>query len=169
MINSILPLEDILGNDNYILTEQLEISKNILEMDKLMDAYFTSRFLCKKHKDCPHIIADTSDIILKNKGMVSPASLSGYANMSLRNFERRFLDEVGVPPKLYAMITRFNNALENKTFHPHKRWTEIAYENGYFDQAHLIKEVIMFSSKTPEELFRETPPPIEDLISGEEP
>ena len=94
------------------------------------------------------------------------ASLSSYANMSFRTFERRFLDEVGMPPKLYARITRFNNALENKMLHPYKRWTDITYENGYFDQAHLIKEVIMFSSKTPEELFRDTPPPPEDYISG---
>ena len=165
LINSILALEEIIGNDSYLLTEQLEASKSILEMGKLMDAYFTCKFLFKKHKEYTNIIASTSDIILKNKGIVSPISLSIYANMSLRNFERRFLDEVGVSPKLYARITRFNNALENKMLHPYKRWTDIAYENGYFDQAHLIKEVNMFSSKTPEELFRDTPPPAEDFLS----
>jgi len=165
VINTALPLGDILGNDNYLLTEQLEASKDILEMGALMDAYFTKKFFCKKHKDCTYIIAHTSDIILKNKGRVSLDSLSGYANMSFRNFERRFLDEVGMSPKLYARITRFNNVLENKMLHPQKRWTDIAYENGYFDQAHLIKEVNMFSSKAPEELFRDTPPPTEDYIT----
>lgn len=168
VINSILPVEDILGNDNYLLTEQLEACKNILEMAALMDAYFTKTLLCKKRKDCTYIIANTADIILKNKGIVSLDSLSSYANMSFRNFERRFVGEVGMPPKLYARITRFNNVLENKMLHPHKKWTDITYENGYFDQAHLIKEVIMFSSKTPEEFFRDTPPPHENFISGAE-
>ena len=163
-----LPLEDILGKDNDLLASQLEASENIIEMGTLMNAYFTNKFLCKKHKDYTHIIAHASDIILKNKGIVSMTLLSGYANMSFRNFERRFLDEVGVSPKLYTRITRFNNALENKMLHPHKRWTDIAYENGYFDQAHLIKEVDTFSSKAPEELFRDTPPPHEDFISGTE-
>ncbi len=165
LINSIIALEEILGKDSYLLTEQLETSNNILDMGKLMDDYFTGRYLCKKHKECTNIIASTSDIILKNKGMVSLALLSGFANMSLRNFERRFLDEVGVPPKLYSRITRFNNALENKMLHPDKRWIDIAYENGYFDQAHLIKEVHIFSSKSPEELFRNSPPPSETFLS----
>ena len=44
--------------------------------------------------------------------------------------------------------------------HPDKTWTDITYENGYFDQAHFIREVKAFSSKTPEELFKETPPPV---------
>ncbi len=164
LLNSILALEEILGNDTYLLTEQLEASVNILDMGKLMDVYFTGKFLCKKHKEYTNIIANTSDIILNNKGMVSLTLLSGFANMSLRNFERRFLDEVGVPPKLYSRIIRFNNALENKMLHPDKKWTDIAYENGYFDQAHLIKEVHIFSSKSPDELFRNSPPPSEIFL-----
>ena len=168
LINSILALDEILGSDNNQLTEQLEASINILGMGKLMDDYFSCRYLGKKHKEYTNIIAITSDVILKNKGRVSLALLSGFANMSLRNFERRFLDEVGVPPKFYARITRFNNALENKMLHPDKRWIDIAYENGYFDQAHLIKEVQMFSSKSPEELFRNSPPPSEAFLSEAE-
>ncbi|MEO6683798.1 MAG: AraC family transcriptional regulator [Ginsengibacter sp.] len=162
LINSILALDEIIGSDNSLLTEQLESTKNIIEMGKLMDAYFLGRYLCKKHKEYTNVIACTSDVILQNRGMISLALLSRFANMSQRNFERRFLDEVGVAPKLYARITRFNKALDNKMLHPEKRWTDIAYENGYFDQAHFIKEVHLFSSKSPEELFRNSPPPIED-------
>ncbi len=77
--------------------------------------------------------------------MVSLDALALNANMSFRNFERRFTDEVGTPPKLYARITRFYNALENKMLHPNKRWLDIANENGYYDQAHFIKEVKAFS------------------------
>jgi hypothetical protein len=85
LINSVLPLEDILGKDHNLLASQLEASENIIEMGTLMNAYFTNKFLCKKHKDYTHIIANASDIILKNKGIVSMTLLSGYANMSFRN------------------------------------------------------------------------------------
>lgn len=47
---------------------------------------------------------------------------------------------------------------------PYKSWTDITHENGYFDQAHFIKEAKMFSSKTPDELFRHTPPPVEKIM-----
>ncbi len=49
--------------------------------------------------------------------------------------------------------------------HPYKRWTDVVYENSYFDQAHFIKEVKTFSSKTPNELFKYTPPPKENFIT----
>src|SRR6185437_1069755 len=56
LINSILRLEDILGNDNNLLTEQLEGSADIIEMAKLMNSFLTSRLLCKKLKDRTYII-----------------------------------------------------------------------------------------------------------------
>lgn len=102
--------------------------------------------------------------ILQNKGIVSLDKLAHFANMSFRNFERRFIEEVGMSPKLYARIIRFYNAVENKMRHPEKSWTEITYEGGYFDQAHFIKEVKTFSAKTPDELFKYTPPPVEKFI-----
>jgi len=89
--------------------------------------------------------------------------LASVANMSFRNFERRFSEEVGIYPKLYARITRFFNAVENKMMNPAKKWTDIVYEGGFFDQAHFIKEVKTFSSKTPVELFALSPPPKEDV------
>lgn len=165
LINAILPADNILGNDNSLLTEQFEASVDIFEMGKHMDAYLTRMLLRQKHTNYTTAIAGISNIISRNKGLVSLDRLAIYANMSFRNFERRFVDEVGMPPKLYARITRFYNALENKMLHPTKRWVDITNENGYFDQAHFIREVKEFSSKTPGELFRDTPPPTEDFIA----
>jgi AraC-like DNA-binding protein len=165
LINTILPADDILGSANKVLTEKFEISRDIFEMGRYMNAYLTRMLLRQRHTNHTTTIAGISNIISKNKGVVSLNALAFHANMSCRNFERRFLDEVGMPPKLYARITRFYNAIENKMLHPNKTWTDITYENGYFDQPHFIKEVKAFSSKTPEELFRDTPPPTEDFIT----
>jgi len=165
LINAIIPLEDILGDENNkLLTEQFQSSTNILEMAAFMNAYLIKMLLCQKHKVYTGIIANIAELILYNKGLISPDALAFYGSMSLRNFERRFIDEVGVPPKLYARITRFYNALENKMLHPNKKWTDIVYENGYYDQSHFIKEVKLFSSKGPEELFKSTPPPTEKFL-----
>jgi AraC-like DNA-binding protein len=165
LINIIVSAEDILGDDYRVLMGQLKSCKHIAEMGRFIDTYLTRKLLCQKHKVYTEIIACVSNIILRNKGVVSLDKLASYANMSLRNFERRFSDEVGMPPKLYCRITRFYNALENKMLHPYKSWKDISYENGYFDHAHLIKEVTSFSSKTPTELFKDTPPPVENFIT----
>ena len=164
LINAILPLGDILGDENnLLLTEQFQSSADIVEMATYINSYFIKMLLCQKHKIYTDVIAKTSDIVLKNKGVVSMDALALYGCMSLRNFERRFIDEVGISPKLYARITRFYNALENKMLHPGKSWAYIANESGYYDQPHFIKEVKLFSSKSPDELFKYTPPPTENF------
>ena len=118
----------------------------------------------QKHKHYTRVIANTSTSIFRKKGLISVDNLADEANMSLRNFERRFIDEVGMSPKLYIRITRFFGALQNKMLFPQKSWTTITHEGGYFDQAHFIKECREFASKTPEELFQFTPPPTEKFI-----
>jgi AraC-like DNA-binding protein len=163
MIDKVCEAEDILGNDFRILTEQLESCKDLLSMASHMNNYLIQVLLKRKHKAYTSTIANVSDIIFRNKGMVLMDDLAAHANMSFRNFERRFSEEVGVGPKLYARITRFFNAVENKMMNPHKKWTDIVYEGGFFDQAHFIKEVKTFSSRTPDELFTFSPPPKEDV------
>ena len=164
LINEIFPIEDILQSDSKLIIEQLASSKDIYEMGCCMDKYFIRKLLQQKHKFYTTAIPTVSNIILQNKGRVSLDKLSNFANMSFRNFERRFIEEVGMSPKLYARIIRFYYAVENKMLHPEKSWTDISYEGGYFDQAHFIKEVKSFSGKTPEGLFKYTPPPVECFI-----
>lgn len=165
IVNTALAIEAILGNDNKILPEQLASSADVMEMGQCMNAYLIRKLLGQKHKHYTHTIAYCSDIILHEKGNVSMDVLAFHANMSNRTFERRFMDEVGMTPKLYARITRFFNTLQNKMLHPQKNFTAIAYEGGYYDQAHFIKECREFSSKTPEELFTYTPPPTEKYVA----
>ena len=74
--------------------------------------------------------------------------------MSIRNFERRFIEQIGVPPKEYYRLVRFNNALITKLKYPQKNWTSIAYEFGYYDQMHMIKEFRQFANLNPSHLLQ---------------
>lgn len=161
MMDAIYRLEDLLGNDNHLLAEQFAGCADVHQMADIMNSYLIKKLLSQKHKPYTISMAAVSDEILKYKGNIQVDVLSGLANMSFRNFERHFIDEIGMPPKLYARIVRFYNAVENKMLHPEKTWTDITYENGYYDHAHFIKEVKTFSAKSPEELFSKTPPPKE--------
>jgi AraC-like DNA-binding protein len=167
LINQILSAEDILGNESRLLTEQLESSANLYEMGRHLNTYLTRKFLSQKHKFYSTIVASVSNCILKNKGLASIDKLARDANMGLRNLERRFIDEVGMPPKLYTRITRFYNAIQSKMLHPEKNWTDITYEHGYYDQSHFIKDCKEFSSRSPEDLFKFTPPPTEKFTELE--
>jgi transcriptional regulator GlxA family with amidase domain len=90
------------------------------------------------------------------------------ANMSIKTFERKFTEQVGVSPKLFVRMIRFNKALSLKVSHSKKSWTSIAHMCGYFDQMHLIKEFILFSGETPSHFFKDTPPPEEYLVKEQQ-
>ncbi len=70
-----------------------------------------------------------------------------------RQFERKFNEHMGVSPKLYARIIRFDYVFRLKNRHPEKDWLSIALECGYHDYQHLAKEYKEFTGCTPTEFF----------------
>jgi transcriptional regulator GlxA family with amidase domain len=69
--------------------------------------------------------------------------------VSLRQFERQFLERIGTSPTTFIRQARFAKALRLKRTHPALNWSSIAYECGYFDQMHLIRDFKQFTSATP--------------------
>jgi AraC-like DNA-binding protein len=82
----------------------------------------------------------TSRLLLATRGRARIASLVERSDLSARHFQRRFTEQVGLPPKLYARTIRFDRALTAHLRDPAKTWTEILHEAGYFDQAHFVRE-----------------------------
>ena len=73
--------------------------------------------------------------------------------MSMRNFERKFREQVGTCPKLFCRTLRFNRALKLKLRAPGKCWTNIALECDYYDQMHMIRDFKKFGGMSPTKLF----------------
>jgi len=126
---------------------------------------FLLQQLCKrKAKDHCGQIPAIADYIFNNAGNCSIENIASRANMSMKTLERRFTEQVGTSPKLYARIIRFNNAITLKMNHPRRSWTDIAYHCGYYDQMHFIKDFKLFSGTTPTRFFRYTPPLAEAIL-----
>jgi len=157
LVNAVLPVHNTPDNSEVLFTRQSESVKNFCKPELYSDDYFIEQLLHKKRTNYTNTIAHTSNIIFQNKGIVNINTLAQGANMSLRTFERRFADEVGMPPKLLARIIRFNNAVNTRMRHPGISWARLAQECGYFDQMHMIKEFKEFSSQTPESFFKHSP------------
>lgn len=129
--------------------EQLGMAKGVNEMALVADAFFLAYLKKQKRIDYKDSITLISNTILKNRGIINIGTLAYDANMSIRSFERRFVDQVGIPPKLFCNITRFNHALALKFKFPQHDWTSVALACGYFDQTHLIKHFKKFTGFTP--------------------
>jgi AraC-like DNA-binding protein len=89
--------------------------------------------------------------IIRQGGRAGIADLAGRAGLSMRQFQRRFIQRVGMRPKLFARIVRFEAALESKARSATKSWTDVAHEFGYHDQMHMIHDFGEFAGGTPTE------------------
>ncbi len=155
--NQIIHANDIFDTKISFFFEQLCMANGLKEMASLADTCLLSYVKKQKslyHKDC---ITRISCEILKNAGFVNIDKLAYDANMSLKSLERHFTEQVGISPKLYCCITRFNHALALKLKNPKKNWTSIALACGYFDQMHLIKDFKKFSGNAPSIFLKQTP------------
>jgi AraC-like DNA-binding protein len=89
--------------------------------------------------------------IIQAGGRVGLAALAGNAGLGIRQFERRFIQQVGMRPKLFARIARFEAALESKARFVTRSWTDVAHDHGYCDQMHMIHDFAEFTGGTPTE------------------
>jgi AraC-like DNA-binding protein len=81
-----------------------------------------------------------------------PVRLSEFCqqnNLSIRKLERLFNKHVGLSPKTYATVHRFQSSLNQLRRGGFTKLSDIAYINGYSDQMHFIKEFKRFAGKTP--------------------
>lgn len=72
-----------------------------------------------------------------------------------RGLERFFYKYVGTTPKGFTMISRFQNILKKLERGGYGLLTDLAYDSGYYDQMHLIKEFKGFSGSTPTAYIRQ--------------
>ena len=74
--------------------------------------------------------------------------------LSERRFSRIFSEQVGLTPKLFQRVRRFQRTMASLPSHGAVDWAGTATANGYYDQAHLINEFRSFSSVTPSDFFQ---------------
>jgi AraC-like DNA-binding protein len=82
---------------------------------------------------------------------ISILKLASEVNMSKRNFERKFLENVGLSPVFYNRIVRFQKAIKLLNLQKELSFTELAYSAGYYDQSHFIRDFKQFYGQPPKE------------------
>jgi AraC-like DNA-binding protein len=72
--------------------------------------------------------------------------------------ERRFIDlfkaEIGVGPKVFSRVRRFQRALARLRWDRAPEWARLAADCGYFDQSHMIRDFVEFSGLSPGRYLR---------------
>lgn len=99
-------------------------------------------------------VAAAVDLAGRARGGISIDAMASAAGLSGRQLERVFLREVGLAPKRFARIVRFQAVLRARTEGEAASWAAIAHDLGYTDQAHLVRDFREFAGVPPAAYFR---------------
>ena len=136
----------VIGPQIPSFEHQLGDASGFGERIKLVEERLIRMLVCH---DTPDPVAIAANNLFASNGIHSVSAMAADSGLSPRQFERRFLAQVGVPPKLYARIIRFNAALDHKLRLPSRAWTHIANDHGFYDQMHLVHDCRAFTGESP--------------------
>jgi AraC-like DNA-binding protein len=162
LTNKTYKLSDIINKGIPLYIERLNEASDISTLRSLTDTLLLSYLSKSKKTDPNSSITFASSLLFQNQGNVNIRKLAYDANMCLRTFEQRFTEQVGISPKMYARLTRFNHAILIRIKNTSTSWTDISYQCGYYDQMHFIKEFKQFAGESPSNFYKSTPLPSED-------
>ena len=149
---SFCALDVLFGKEGKELTDQILETKNTGRKVTLIESFLIKLFITR-YKPLPVIISAVNQV-RDIHGRISMSTLSSSLDKGERQLERIFNRAVGLSPKLFAQITRFNYIFKLIKDCPTVDFQDIAFICGYYDQNHLIKEFKQFSGVTPSEYFR---------------
>ena len=155
--NRVMPAQDLFGDSILELRESIYKVKMPKTKFKHVEAWLKKRF-DNGRLPRPELVEVVN--ILKTAHDYQKA-IAGYPK-SQKHLIDQFKKYVGVTPKVFQRIMRFNEILNTVKKDGPSSWTDIAYTYGYSDQSHFIKEFRSFSGFSPNEFIKL------DLKEGEE-
>ncbi len=138
--------------------ELITVEKQLLELNYIEEGIpIVSNFLIhllKKQKEILPFDEALLEMVRFNGGLKIETTAS-LACLSLKQFERKCRERIGMSPKMYSRILRFSKAYRLHEANPETSWTSIAHEAGYFDQMHLIRDFREFAGVNPRIIQKE--------------
>lgn len=145
LTNARIDFQLLIGEDAHRLMDRLMRTASPMEKLRLVDAVLCQRRLRNIHP----AVAWAAEQITRYPAMTRIALLAEEAGLSERRLGDLFSCQIGINPKGFARLHRFQSVLSHIHQTTHPDWCEVASNAGYADQAHLIREFREFSKLSP--------------------
>ncbi|NAS13844.1 helix-turn-helix domain-containing protein [Poritiphilus flavus] len=145
--NRVVPAEEVLGDPILKLFQELKLptapEEKFLAIERWLDVQL------RKDDFYLEVIRYAIEAIENSPTQINLLKLSEKLGYSQKQFIQHFKKYVGITPKQFHRIVRFNEILSAVENGEELSWTVIAVDCGYFDQAHFIKDFQSFSGINP--------------------
>jgi len=139
-------LAELVLDEAQRFEQRLKLASTVDQRFDALEELMLSRLAGRSMHPC---VQKAIEIVDQTGGQVRIAELAARCNLSTRGLGRLLRTWVGLSPKTLARVTRFQKFLEQMETEPNESSAARAVDLGYFDQAHLTKEISQFFGATP--------------------
>jgi AraC-like DNA-binding protein len=151
LTNTYIDAEAIWNPDISQIHDQMANCEDVDETIKIAELFLEK--IINKSKIQSHSIDKVSKLILNQNNPQNIENLADQSCLSIRQFSRKFNERIGISPKTFDRITRFEKAFRMKNANPNLDWLSIAIACGYYDYQHLVKDYKDFTNLTPNAFY----------------
>ena len=138
LTNTFVDAEAIWPATIRLVSERLNSTDNLTEMLTIVETFLVG--LLQSFRKNHHAIDTTSRLILGQQQHLSLDQLADQSCLSIRQFIRKFEERIGLSPKQFDRIARFDKAYRMRNQYPSLDWLSIALACGYYDHQHFAKD-----------------------------
>jgi AraC-like DNA-binding protein len=152
-----IPLIDLSGYSSAMLSKQVFDCKSPEATIETLNTFFMTK--APKDESENLLVEQIVKYIEVNNGIFNLTQLQQYTGATQRQIERKFNEMVGLGPKHLGDIVKLSMFLKRvRSAHTGEKLTSLAYDSGYYDQAHLIKKFRKITGITPLQYKRASEP-----------
>lgn len=129
------------------LTERLKEAPNVVARLTILENELLS--LLDDRDYTPENFRQFFYMLKGNENSIQIADFCQRNNMGMRQLERMYNKYVGLSAMTFGTLNRFQNSLNQVLHSDYSKLSDIAFDNGYFDQTHFIKDFKRFAGDTP--------------------
>lgn len=144
-------LESLWGSATGELRARLCDARSAAERFELLAEALRARLA--RHRESHYAVRFGLSVLTGSDANLKIRELAKRVGLSQRRFIQVFTKEVGLTPKLFYRLQRFQRAFWSLRRIPAPDWAELAFECGYFDQSHFINDFRGFSGLRPSEFI----------------
>ncbi len=145
--NAMIVCEDIWGNQLEAFEAQLFSAHSAKDRIEIAETFLLQRLVANNKQPDPRLLT-LLEKIYQQQGHLSIEN-APMSDISPRQLRRVFDKYIGVPPKTFARIVRFQSVLRAMMHEPKADWGKVCFDFGYYDQAHFIHEFNDFFGSSP--------------------